>query len=211
MPDNESAEPVRLSRVSQVIVAVAAAVVAVAVAVHCGLVVLYLAPENVVSERYESTIHDYMSPELAQNWNLFAPEPPHANTAVHARTEVRRADGSTFRTGWTNLSAVDYAATRGNPIPSDTRDQLRKGWRRYVQTHDRRGVAMSESGLIAEAFLRRIAVARLVPAEGTVLRVQLRLATTPVPEPPWRGTSATPRTTHQTLPWWRVPEEEGAR
>ncbi|RZQ65802.1 DUF5819 family protein [Amycolatopsis suaedae] len=190
-----------MERIARAVVGAAAAVLAAAAAVHIGLTALYLAPDNVLSDRYGDAIHEYMSPEFVQNWNLFAPEPPHVNTAVHARAEVPDAGGSTRRTGWTDLSAVDHERTRGNPLPSDTRDQLRKAWRRYVQTHDRREVALGENGLIAEALLRRIALTRLDPA---AVRVQLRLVTTPVPDPPWRSAGQAAGPTHRELPWWPV-------
>lgn len=199
-----------LSRTSRAVAAFAAAVVAILAIVHIGTVFLYLAPSNVVSQRFSTEINDYISPEFVQNWKLFAPEPLHVNVAVHARADVRGADGSSRTTGWINLSAADIDATLGNPLPSHTRNQIRKGWRTFVRTHDRDYRATSLTGLIIEEYLKRIAVRRLGEkiAGGTIERVQLRAVTTRVPEPSWSRKRSNDKVSFRLAPWWQVGPED---
>ncbi|MGH3519718.1 MAG: DUF5819 family protein [Haloechinothrix sp.] len=199
-----------LSRPARGLVSAAAAVIAVVVAIHLGMVFLYVAPSNVLSRQYSTTINDYISPEFVQNWKLFAPEPLHVNVAVHARAEIRQPDGSVETTGWINVFADDIDHTRGNLVPSHTRNQLRKGWRAFINTHDENNRARNLTGWLVEEYLKRVVLLRLSTGlrADAVERVQLRSATTPVPEPAWSGRQSSAETTYRVLPWWSVNEHD---
>lgn len=214
-PTAEEPDTVR-SRPARVVLAVATFAAAALVAVHLGMTFLYVAPTNVLSRQYESAVKGYMAPEFVQNWKLFAPEPLHTNTRVEARAELRRPDGSVTTSEWIDVSAQDIEDTRYSLVPSHTRNQLRKGWRMFVQTHDGENRATSTSGWLLETYLMRTALMRLserLPADE-IRRVQLRGASTRVVEPEWSGRTTVPGTTYRTLPWWAVDGDdfpEGSR
>lgn len=208
MVGDEAAAPrvTTLGRAGQYVVAVAVGIVAAVAAVHIAAVILYVAPENAVSRTYGDSVDEYVKPEFVQNWKLFAPEPLHVNVRIYARTEVRTADGSSQVMPWVDITAADIEQTRGNLLPSHTRNQLRKGWRSYTRTHDSQNRAENITGLVVESYLKRVALLRLEgsPSAGPVLRVQLRADTTPVVEPAWSGRRNSGETTHRILPWWSV-------
>lgn len=208
-----------LSWVSRLVVAIALAVVVVATAVHLGMVFLHVAPSNTVSKKHDDLIDAYVMPEFEQNWKLFAPDPLQSNIAVHARAKVRAADGTTTTTGWKNLTAMDIADIRGNPMPSHTaQNELRRAWDFYTGSHDSKNKAVGERGELSERYLRRIVMRRLGPEldGGTVERIQVRSATRRVAPPPWSGERVDTKPTYRVLPWWAVttadlPEDDPAR
>lgn len=204
-PESEpTGEDTGLSTRATALVAAAAGAVALAVAVHVAMVLLYVLPENVVSERYGSQVHGYMSPELVQNWALFAPEPLYVNRSLHARARVDTG-AATVTTDWSNLSAVDLAGTRGQLFPSHTRNQLRKGWDTFDETHDAEYRSTSIAGAVSKSFLKRVALMRLShQIDGTITYVQLRSAKTYVPEPSWSDRSTREGVYYEVLPWWQV-------
>ncbi len=207
-------EQTGLSRRARAFVAVMAGVVATAVVVHVGITFFYVAPSNVVSEKYATEIYDYMAPELLQNWQLFAPEPLHVDRSLHARARVRTEAG-TVTSEWIDISAVDVAGTRGHALPSHTRNQLRKGWDTFTDTHNDDHEALSTTGLIVAAYLKRVALMRISHRiDGEIAYVQLRSATTYVPEPAWSDRSTEDGVYYTVLPWWPVTEHdfpEGSR
>ncbi|GAA5108742.1 DUF5819 family protein [Haloechinothrix salitolerans] len=214
-PETEpTGEHAGLSRRARAVVAAVAGVIATAVVIHVGMVFFYVAPSNVVSEKYATEIYDYMAPELLQNWKLFAPEPLHVNRSLHARARVR-TDAGTVTSDWIDLSASDVEGTRGHPLPSHTRNQLRKGWGTFTDTHDADHEATSMTGLIVEAYLKRVALMRMSHhIDGEMTQVQLRSATRYVPEPAWSDRSMPDDVSYTVLPWWPVSENdypEGSR
>lgn len=203
-----------LSRRARAVVAAVAVAVAAAVGIHVGMVFFYVAPSNVVSDKYAVEIYDYMAPELLQNWRLFAPEPLHVNRSLHARARVRTDDG-TVTSDWVDLSAIDVEGTRGHLLPSHTRNQLRKSWGTFTDTHNADHEATSMTGLIVEAYLKRVALMRLSHrVDGEIAYVQLRSAKQYVPEPAWSDRSMPDDISYTVLPWWPVSEHdfpEGSR
>lgn len=214
-PETEpTGEHAGLSRRARAVVAAIAGVVATAVVIHVGMVVFYVAPSNVVSDEYAVEIYDYMAPELLQNWQLFAPEPLHVNRSLHARARVK-TDAGTVTSEWVDLSAIDVEGTRGHLLPSHTRNSLRKGWDTFADTHNAEHEATSTTGLIVEAFLKRVALMRMSHRiDGEIRYVQLRSASTYVPEPAWSDRSMPDDVSYTVLPWWPVTEHdfpEGSR
>ncbi|SED37595.1 hypothetical protein SAMN05216532_4362 [Streptomyces sp. 2231.1] len=207
---------VALSPRYQVGAAVALAVVAVAACVHLLMVFLSLAPANTVTKQHGKAVEDWVYPEFEQNWKLFAPNPLQQNVGVQVRAELRTNDGGVRTTGWTDLSAQDGAAIKGNPVPSHTQqNELRRAWDFFVATHtgDNRPVALR--GALSEQYLRRIVVMRLYrdtpAAEGGVIqRVQVRSATTNVQPPEWSRERVSDKPVYRQLPWWSVTADEAA-
>lgn len=194
-----------LSHVGRAVVSAVAVAVAAAVAVHLAMVVLYVAPSNVLNRQYSGEIRGYVDPEFAQNWKLFAPEPLHVNSSIEARVALRVAGGHRL-TEWVDVTAADIEETRYNLVPSHTRNQLRKGWRSFLDTHDADNHATNLSGLLVERYLKRIALMRLSYrfAVDDVVRVQLRSRTKRVAEPAWSSRRSTGAVTYRVLPWWPV-------
>lgn len=196
-----------LSLPARLVVATAVALVAVAVAVHLAMVFLHVAPDNTVTKQHGEAVDDYIYPEFEQNWKLFAPNPLQQNIAVHARALVARPDGSTATTGWTNLSAIDGAAIRHSLAPSHTeQNELRRGWEFYSNSHDSKGKPVGVRGELSEKFVKRIALWRIGSETdgGTVERIQLRSAVTPVAPPRWSDEKTDMKTEYRVQPWWQV-------
>ncbi len=206
----EEAGPAGLARLSlpaRIFVAITVAVVAVAVAVHVTMVFLHVAPDNTVSRQHSDAVDDYVLPEFEQNWKLFAPNPLQQNVAVHARAAVTKDDGNTETTGWVNLTALDGAAVRGNPAPSHTQqNELRRAWEFYANYHDDKSRPVGLRGRLSEQYMKRIVMRRFGTRlnGGSVERIQLRSAITPVKPPPWSQERMDLRTKYAVQPWWPV-------
>ncbi|MFG2606692.1 DUF5819 family protein [Streptomyces sp. NPDC048514] len=200
----------------QVGAALALAVVAVAAGVHLLMVFLSLAPANTVTKQHGKAIEEWIYPEFEQNWKLFAPNPLQQNIAVQVRAEVRTEDGAVRTTGWTDLSAQDGAAIRGNPVPSHTQqNELRRAWDFFGATHGADNRPVGLRGALAEQYVRRIVVMRLyrddpISREGVIRRVQVRSSTTNVQPPKWSRERVSDKPVYRLLPWWTVSADEAA-
>lgn len=196
-----------LSLPARIFVAIAVAVVAVAVAFHVAMVFLQTAPDNTVSKQHAEVVDAYVYPEFERNWKLFAPNPLQQNVAVHARATVAKDDGGVETTGWVNLTAMDGAAIRGNPAPSHTQqNELRRGWEFYTSYHDDKSRPIGLRGQLSEQYMKRIVMLRFGPElnGGSVERIQLRSATTPVAAPEWSQERTDVKTQYRVQPWWQV-------
>ncbi|MDT3397650.1 DUF5819 family protein [Streptomyces sp. B1866] len=196
-----------LSLPSRLVVGAAVVAVALAAAVHLVMAFFAVSPSNTVTKRHGGQIDDYIYPEFERNWKLFAPNPVQENVAVQARVEVSRPDGGTSTTGWTDLTARDTAAIRHNPLPSHTQqNELRRAWEFYSLSHDDQERPTGPRGELSETYVRRIVVLRLRDEArgGTVRRVQVRSATTPVAAPSWSDERTDTGTVYRVLPWWTV-------
>ncbi|MGA5652009.1 DUF5819 family protein [Streptomyces seoulensis] len=219
----EPAPPAGLAALSpryRLVAGGALAVVAAVAAVHLGMVFLSLAPANAVSKQHAKAVEGWVYPEFEQNWKLFAPNPLQQNVAVQARAQVRGADGEPRTTGWTDLSAEDGAAIDGNLLPSHTQqNELRRAWDFYGTTHGTDNRPVGVRGALAEQYVRRIVVLRLLRDEGldragTIERVQVRSRTVNVTPPGWSREKVSTSPAYRVLPWWTVTGDEteaGAR
>ncbi|MFG1805470.1 DUF5819 family protein [Streptomyces sp. NPDC049040] len=208
---SEQGEPPQVAGLSlpaRIAVAVTVGVVAVGALFHLGMVFLHVAPSNTLSKQHASAVGDYVYPEFEQNWKLFAPDPVQQNNHVQARAEVRKPDGSTETTGWVDMTAIDVADMRHNPLPSHTQqNELRRAWGYYTDTHNDQNQPTSGTGSdMSSALLENILAKRLGHTlnGGTVVRIQARTAITMVARPTWSGESVDTTTTFRELPWWTV-------
>ncbi len=200
-----------LSLPSRVVLALAVAAVAVGAAFHIGMVFLHVAPPNTLSNEHAAAVNDYIYPEFEQNWKLFAPNPVQENTDVQARAEVRTADGGLQTTGWVDLTAMDIAKIRHDPIPSHTvQNELRRAWGFYTDTHDQQDRAIGLRGDLSQEYVLDIVAHRFGPRlnGGAVQRVQVRVATMPIGAPAWVSQKNDTRTSYRVLPWWAVSAED---
>ncbi|MGK5628474.1 DUF5819 family protein [Streptomyces sp. URMC 123] len=200
-----------LSLPSRIVVAVAVLAVAAAVAVHLGMVFLHVAPANTVSKQHAKTIDEYIYPEFEQNWKLFAPNPLQQNIAVQARAQIRTATGELRTTEWKDLSAQDGAAIRGNLLPSHTQqNELRRAWDFFTGSHDAENRPNGLRGKLSEEYIRRIVMLRFSRERepGTVVRVQVRSATTAVAPPPWSDEKIDTNPSYREYPWWPVGDAD---
>jgi hypothetical protein len=183
-------------------------VVAVGALFHLGMVFLHVAPSNTLSKQHATAVSDYVYPEFEQNWKLFAPDPVQQNNHVQARAEVRKPDGTTETTGWVDMTALDVASMRHNPLPSHSeQNELRRAWGYYTDTHDDQNRPTAGNGSdLSSTYLERILAERLGPRlnGGTVVRIQARTAVTAVARPPWSGESVDTAPQFRQLPWWTV-------
>ncbi|MGK5531743.1 DUF5819 family protein [Streptomyces sp. URMC 129] len=200
-----------LSLPGRAAVAVTALVIALATVWHMGAVFFFVAPSNVVKEEHGETISDYVSPEFTQYWNLFAPNPPTSNTHVEARAEFRRPDGTLDTTPWLDMTQQDMDHVEHNLLPSNApQHQLRRAWAAFTGTHDDEGHAMSETGLLLDSYLRRLALDRLGEQVDlrTVERVQVRGVTRAIPSPAWTGEEVSTLPRERELDWWPVSPQD---
>ncbi|WP_328914817.1 MULTISPECIES: DUF5819 family protein [unclassified Streptomyces] len=197
-----------LSLPARITVAVTVGAVVVAALYHLAMVFLHVAPSNTLSKEHATTVSDYIYPEFEQNWKLFAPDPLQQNVHVQARAEVRKPGGEVETTGWVDLTGMDVAAMRHNPVPSHSQqNELRRAWGFYTDTHDTQEQPTSgDRSDLSRTYLQNILERRFGPRlnGGTVVRVQARAATTPVPQPSWIAGSSDTSTQYRELPWWIV-------
>ncbi|WP_327289874.1 DUF5819 family protein [Streptomyces sp. NBC_01198] len=197
-----------LSLPARIAVAVTVGVVAVGALLHLGMIFLHVAPSNTLSKQHATAVSDYVYPEFEQNWKLFAPDPVQQNNHVQARAEVRKPDGSTQTTGWVDMTGIDVADMRHNPLPSHTeQNELRRAWGYYTDTHNDQNQPTAGSGSdLSSSYLENILAGRLGHTlnGGTVVRIQARGATTAVARPTWSGESVDATTQYRELPWWTV-------
>ncbi|MFV0128845.1 DUF5819 family protein [Streptomyces sp. HMX112] len=196
-----------LSLPYQVVAAVALAVVGVFACFHLAMIFLHVAPSNTLSKQHGEAVDDWVFPEFEQNWKLFAPNPLQQNVAVQVRAEVAGPGGQRRTTGWTDLTADDGEAIRGNLLPSHVnQNELRRGWDFYVNSHTDDNRPNGLRGQLSERYVRRIAMLRLQEHHpgGTVERIQLRSVTLGVRPPVWSDEKNDIRPVHRVLPWWPV-------
>ncbi|WP_326595755.1 DUF5819 family protein [Streptomyces sp. NBC_01803] len=196
-----------LSLPGRAAVTIAALVIVLAGVWHLGNAFFYVAPANTVKDEYGETIRDYMTPEFSRNWQLFAPNPPTTNTHVEVRAEFRREDGTLDTTVWVDMTGQDMDAVEHSLLPGTApQTQLRRIWTSYLNTHDDEGNAQSESGLLAESYLHRIALRRLTDEVDLrdVERIQVRGVTTSIQPPAWTGETVSGLKRYRELEWWHV-------
>ena len=186
---------------SRALVAIAALVIAGLVGTQLVAVFLYNAPDNTVSKRYSAQISWWMNPLQNQNWQLFAPNPISENVEVDARASVGPSAGLT---PWLDLSAIDQAATVGNPAPSHmTMNGLRNAWREFEVTHSSDGRPSTSLAGAAQQYLQNLVLGYLRPREtGTIDSIQVRFVVTLIPGSGRTAAQTAPQT--QTLDWWLV-------
>ncbi|EFG64952.1 membrane protein [Streptomyces sp. SPB074] len=126
---------------------------------------------------------------------------------MQARASGLHADGTSFVTGWYDLSARDGAAVHGALLPSHARQNvLRRAWDVYASSHDNDGRPLGTRGELTAAYLSRLATQRLERAgaggPGAELRrIQVRARSTPVPPPAWSDEKFSLRPAYRTLGW----------
>jgi hypothetical protein len=186
---------------SRALVAVAALVITVLAGIQLSAMFLYNAPDNTVSKRYATQISWWMNPLQNQNWQLFAPNPISENVEVDARASI---GASAAVTPWLDLSAIDQAATSGNPAPSHmTMNGLRNAWREYEVTHGSNGGPSTSLAGTAQQYLQNLVLGYLRPREsGTIDSIQVRFIVRLIPGP--GRTAAQTAAQTQTLAWWVV-------
>ncbi|MEU3009016.1 DUF5819 family protein [Streptomyces sp. NPDC007020] len=182
---------------------------------HVGLVFLHVAPSNVVSQRFNSQVEAWIYPFFEQNWRLFAPDPDSVNRQISARTAHTTPDGSIQVSDWVDLTAVDTAAIKHNPLPSHTaQNMLRRSWTSYVELHGGDDLSRSDRAVMMQRYLRNIAADRIAERDGKPFEnIQLRVITLPVPaqgradDDDRRTAAAAKNADTRLLPWWKVASD----
>ncbi|MFF7649344.1 DUF5819 family protein [Streptomyces sp. NPDC007983] len=199
---------------SLALLAVTAVVLLGAALWHLALVFLSIAPPSPVQRAYAHTIDGHVYPEFTQDWQLFAPQPLQANIRVEARALTAGGTG-VRRTGrWTSLTAQDIAGVRHSLLPSHAdQNLLRRAWDFYRDTHNRREAPTDARGALAAEYLKRIALSRLAHsgqgAHGErIIALQMRSRSALIPPPHWSARPPGRDTTHRTLPWWPVTDDD---
>jgi hypothetical protein len=172
---------------------------AAAAAVHLTATFFLNAPNNLVSQRYQTQITWWTSPLLTQNWQLFAPNPISENLEIDARASV---GPSAALTSWIDLTALDQAVSTDNPAPNHiTMNGLRNAWLEYTSTRNADGQPNGPLATTAQQYLQSLVLGYLRPhVTGTIDSVQVRFVVTLVPGDGRTPQQTTPQT--QTLPWW---------
>ncbi|MER5552106.1 DUF5819 family protein [Streptomyces sp. NPDC002793] len=197
-----------LSLPYQISAALALSVMGLLACAHIAVIFLHVAPSNTLTKQHGEVVDDWVYPEFEQNWKLFAPNPLQQNISVHVRAEVddNGADGSKV-TRWINLSRDDGEAIRGNLLPSHVdQNELRRAWDFYTGSHDSENRPNGLRGELSERYIRRIVMLRLDEHGygGTVERIQVRSAVSPVGAPAWSDEKISTRPEYRELPWWTV-------
>ena len=192
-------ETVELSRRSKAVLYLAAALIALVTATQLAAMTLFSSPGNTLSQQAGPALNWWIQPWLKQNWKLFGPDPQSANLTLSAR--VRTAAGT--ESGWVDLTAIDYAAVRHDPMPShENENELRLAWDSYAQTVPSRPLSGELRRYLVNFVVRRLGIA--VP--GTYTDVQLQVVSTPMAAP---GGAEAPQSSTDTLPWWPLTGANG--
>lgn len=177
----------------------------VLVAIQLTAAFLYNAPSNVISKAYAAQVSWWMTPLQMQNWQLFAPNPMSENVEIDARASVGPA---ATVTPWVDISAIDAAATSGDPAPSHmTMNAMRNAWLKFSETHTANGLPDANAPLAstAQAYLQNLVLGYLRPREPeSIDSIQVRFTTTLLPGEGRTAAQTAPQT--QTLPWWLVTQ-----
>ncbi|MGW0903250.1 DUF5819 family protein [Streptomyces sp. NPDC002853] len=173
----------------------AALLVMAAALAHMTLLVLYVSPALSSATTRPAQADAWLQPLFPQDWDIFAPDPPHINTHLEVRSW--RAD----RPGrWIDLTARDIAAHRGNPLPSrEDQTVLRKALGAHLagSPHTQLRAPLTP----AAQYLRNVVVVRLHDlGEPRPDAVELRLHTLPIAPP---GDPA-PLASRRPLGTWEV-------
>jgi hypothetical protein len=106
-------------------------------------------------------------------------------------------------TPWVDISAVDYAATTHDPMPSHVnQNELRRAWFGYAAALPGSGVPNSDEGRMLQQYLVNIATSRLAgTVPGPYETVQIQATVTPIPAP---GSTTPPVPSVQTTLWLNV-------
>jgi uncharacterized protein DUF5819 len=210
--EGPSSPPARWSVCSRLLLRAAAATLACATAWHLAAVFFSIAPANMISQRYQREINAYIGPEFQQNWQLFAPNPISANTAIEVRVQTLTAHGNRPQSGWVNLTAQDVSHIRGDPFPSHANQNLlRRAWDYYTYWHNSRNDrSLGSQGPMSQEYVKRIALQRLGRdwKGNPITAIQVRSAVTPIAGPAWTGAQQKPRTSYWTLPSWPVTDDD---
>ncbi|MFC4034865.1 DUF5819 family protein [Streptomyces polygonati] len=208
-PDRLLEVPPPLRLATRAVVALLAAVAVL----HVFFVFLHVAPPNQISQRYARQVESWVYPFFEQNWRLFAPEPESAVPQISVRTAYTSADGSRRIGDWLDLTAIDNAGVRHSVFPSHThQNMLRRAWTVYLDLHGNSDVSSSDRAVMAQEYLRNIAVERIAAARHSAFTdVQLRVRTYPVPG--YDATGHMLRTAPSTvdtrmLPWWKASDHD---
>ena len=192
---------VELSRWPKAVLVVAAAMIALTAAVQTAAMTLVSAPANTVSRQYGTELNWWVQPWLDQNWKLFGPKPQTANDTILARVRTPRGGQS----AWIDLTAIDYAAIRHDPMPSHANEnELRLAFSAYASS----APDSAQQDLLRQ-YLMNFACQRLgISVPGRYSAIQLQLVTTPMGAP--GGVSVSQAPTNQYLPWWPLTESDTA-
>ncbi|HTJ69449.1 MAG TPA: DUF5819 family protein [Actinospica sp.] len=192
-------ETVELSRRSKAVLYLAAALIALVTVTQLAAMTLFSSPSNTLSQQAAPALNWWIQPWLKQNWKLFGPNPQSANQTISAR--VRTAAGT--ESDWVDLTAIDYAAVRHDPMPShENENELRLAWDSYAQAVP--GSPLSDE---LRRYLVNFVVQRLgIEDPGPYTAVQLQVTNTPMVA---TGALA-PQPSTQTLPWWPLTGQDGA-
>ncbi|XXX78200.1 DUF5819 family protein [Sorangium sp. So ce134] len=99
----------------------APALLAAALCFHFAMTLSYLTPQNPLKLRFARLIDGYMNPFFQQNWHLFAPDPITDTRLLMVACRLRRPDGGTTETEWTDITTPYWEAHLENRLGPATR------------------------------------------------------------------------------------------
>ncbi|MFH9860561.1 DUF5819 family protein [Streptomyces sp. NPDC017202] len=199
------------SRVSVGALAATALLLTGALLAHVVLIFLILAPTNALTAHHQKTVDSLVRPQFGQDWKLFAPNPKQRNDSVGVRLRTIDAGGTGHVSGWINLTAQDVAAIKGDPAPSHvTQNMLRTAWDGAESWHDRDNRPKGARGVLADEYLKRIALQRLGRRwQGErITGVQFAGRYMMVPPPSWSSEKTSDTTAYRVFPWWPVTDQD---
>lgn len=207
MPEVSEGIP-RLPRIYRCALLGAVVLAAAAIVAHVGLICLTVANSNVVARQHRGVIDAWTSPNLAQNWELFAPDPRSANIRLNARAMVDRGAGQ-VPTEWIDLSAPVVASVRHNLVPTHRAlNEFSRAWELYDLSHAE-GSPLAGYAPLAEAYMRRLVLSRWDAAKvpGPLHRIQYRFVITPIQVPEATGLEQ-PVPEIREQPWQTLTAED---
>ncbi|MHC0433704.1 DUF5819 family protein [Streptomyces sp. O3] len=196
-PDPLAPHGTPLGGVHRLIGRCVAAVVMGLTLTHMALLVLDVSPDLPLAKTHSATVQGWLRPLFPQDWNIFAPDPPRANSHLEVRGWRAGRPGE-----WIDLTAHDIAAHRGNPLPSrEDQAVLRKALSAHLagSPESQRRAPLTR----AARYLRNVVVVRLTDlGEKRPDTIELRVRRIPTAPPGHQGPP--PRSNRQALGTWEV-------
>lgn len=96
---------------------VATAVSLFVVVAYVLVTLLFVVPPNPVKTAFAGVTRA-ASPYFAQKWNVFAPNIAKSNPELRIQAQWRDDEGVLVKSGWRSITAVEFGAVPGSPVPS---------------------------------------------------------------------------------------------
>lgn len=139
------------------------------VASYVFLTLLFVTPSNPMKSAFAG-VTSAASPYFAQKWNVFAPHIAKSNPQLRIQAQWRDDEGQLVKSGWVNVTAVEFSAVAGNALPSRIQKLSWNVLASYVTCFG--DLTTEQKAVVQDTFIERFGSGyRGVPAEELIDRL----------------------------------------